>query len=161
MKKVLCMVILIIALCGCHKVSGSFEKGDMDMRALMEKINQKTIRKNWEFPLMLDDTMETSRIEETYQMDMTKIEASFVSRSVVDAEMGEVAFFKCDPQYDAIIEEALQAYKQAKQTEWKYFEEAENVVMHALQGRIGQYYYFILGEDNQKVVDYIQELKRS
>lgn len=160
MRKIISLVILIILLCGCHKSMGSFTNGDMDMVAFYEKLNQKTMQDEWRFPLLNEQYLEKAVVEETHHIDMTKLKDSNVVQAIVPMEMGELSFFKTDSENDRMIQEALQSYKTELKQKWQYMKGSQNIIEQALEGRIGQYYYFIIGEDNQKVVDYIRDFER-
>lgn len=158
MKRLLCICLLVCMLTGCREKVGSFLDGDINFNVLFDRISQKKAQKDWELPLLNDQDVSLAVVEEEYQLDMTKIDECVVRRSIIPAELGEIAFFKTAESNDALLKEAVEVYKGSLKEQWKYIKNSVEVIEKAVDGRIGEYYYFILGEDHEKVVDYMQSI---
>lgn len=158
MKRLLCVCLLVCMLSGCREKLGSFVDGDVNFMVLFDRLSQRKAQKDWEFPLLNDQDVTLAEIEKEYQLDMTKIDECVVHRSIIPAELGEIAFFKTSETNDAVLNDAFEVYKGNLKEQWKYIKNSTEVINEAAVGRIGEYYYFILGEDHEKVVDYMQSM---
>lgn len=159
MKKIIGVLFLVI-LCGCSKAVGSFQEGTMDMDQLYDRISEQIVDGEWNMGMLNDAYWSKNKIEKAYDMDMTQIEDCFVKSSLIEAQFSEIAFFKVDKKYDDMIKKGIEHRLQTLHSTWgSYIEDAQEQLKKVKQGRIGKYYYMILGEDCKKVVNYIRNYK--
>lgn len=160
-KKKWCLIILLLVLlCGCSHGLGHFKDGSIDLTKLVAKINQKSVAQDWSFPILNEEGQPAKTVEKNYQLDMTQLETQACYTSVLPAELGELAFFKCEPGKDAILQQGAKTRVEALRREWGELILEANPLLNAYkEGRIGQYYYVIVGSDAQKVVNYIQSFE--
>lgn len=157
MKKVVVFLWCMVVLSGCGKNQGSFQKGTMDVPSLYQEINGLTVDGKWNMGLLNDEMWNKSNIEQKYHLDMTKIKEAYVKSAVIAPQLSEIAIFKVDQEMDSLLQEGIQYRVTQLKNQWEtYIPECNAWIQDAKQGRIGQYYYFIIGEDSEKVVDYIQ-----
>lgn len=98
-------------------------------------------------------------VEALYQLDMTKIESCMVKTAAVQAQLGEIALFQVKKEHEGDVKKAIKSRKEALKKQWgAYVPEAADLLYQAKEGRIGQYYYFVLGSDSEKVVNYMQKM---
>lgn len=155
---VLCCMMMLMMM-GCHKSIGSFQEGTIDLSSVIEQINEKSIDGDWEYPIVNQTAWDGVLIQDTYGLDMTKVQSSYVVSSIVTAQLGELAFFKTEEAYDDIVKEAGNRRISSIKETWKdTLLEGDAILDEAKMGRIGEYYYLIIGRDAQKVVNYIQSL---
>ena len=158
MKKIICLWLCLFVLCACAK-SGSFEDGNMDMEKVIAEINEQIADGHWKMGLLQDEALSLQEVEKQYHMDMTQIKDCRVQQALIPAQLSEVALL-AKPQADTMLKKAIQEHKEdLKQRYAGILMDGNTLIDSALQGRIGQYYYFVLGEDAKKVVHYMQEIK--
>ena len=159
MKKIICLWLCLFVLCARTK-PGSFEDGNIDMEKVIEEINEEIADGHWKMGLLQDEALSLQEVEKQYHMDMTQIKDCRVQQALIPAQLSEVALFLAKPQADTMLKKAIQEHKEdLKQRYAGILMDGNTLIDSALQGRIGQYYYFVLGEDAKKVVHYMQEIK--
>lgn len=159
MKKWMVSVLLVCFLMGCKADVGTFAKGDKDLSSVFADINEQIDKGTFSMALLQDTPFTKKQVEEAYQLDMTKIEDCMVKQAVIQAQGSEIAFFKVDAANEALVKKGITYRIKMWKQEWgSYMSEADRLVKQAKQGRIGQYYYFVLGSDSEKMVNYIQKM---
>lgn len=93
MKKYILLFLCFFCLCGCSHGVGKFEDGTMQLSKLSDKINQKSINGDWQFPLLNKEAISLNEVSKLYEMDMINIKECEVHSSLIPAQMGEIAFF--------------------------------------------------------------------
>lgn len=157
MKKILWCMCICLFLCGCQSSFGSIEEGTLDMERFSERIEEQIEKNNWRMGLFNEEAWSKHKVEQEYHMDMTKIEDCLIKSSLIEAQFVEIAFFKSEKQYDSMIKDAIQyRLQKLSSTYANYVQDTTKKLSQYKQGRIGKYYYFILGEDCKKVVNYIR-----
>lgn len=158
MKKILLIFCMMgILLTGCSKNHGSFEQGTIDFESFYMGINKQIDEEQWNMPLLNDKALSDKEVESLYQIDMTKIESCIVKQSILPSQIGEVAFFKVKKEHMNVVEDGINNRLQGIQASWgTYLTDAKASIDGALQGMIGEYYYFVIGEDAKKVVNYME-----
>lgn len=152
------LIVLILLLCGCTSMKHSFEKGSIDMDQLYANIMEVSAEHHWRYAPLQDTNWTQSEIEKTYHLDMTKVEEAVVRSSVMLSDVSEIAFFKVSEDNESYVIKAIEHRRDEVKQIWEpYKGNATYIIDSAKHGRIGQYYYFILGEDSKKVVNYIQQ----
>lgn len=158
MKKILilCFVCLLF-VSGCSHHKGSFKGGDVDMNAIFVDVNKNINDKKFSMSLLNDTPLSKSQIESDYNLDMTKVEDCMVKSAVIPTQLSEIAIFKISKEKEQLIKDAI-AYRleTLNKSYGNYRDEAKSILHNAKQGRIGEYYYFVLGEDCEKVVNYMK-----
>lgn len=159
-KQWLLVFFLCMVLGGCRQSLGHFKDGNIDLDQLIIDMNEKTKNQDWEFPYVNQSVKESDETAELYSMDMTNIEHSYRVSSILDAELGEITFFQADESQDERIKQGIEVRLTALKEEWgSLLLESENILSQSKQGRIGEYYYLIVGRDAQKVVNYMQSIE--
>lgn len=154
MKKIICMMITFL-LVGCSS-NGSFDSGIKDFQPLIQYVNTQVENGDWDFGLLQEESLSQESIAEDYQLDVTRIEEAFVYPAISMAQISEIAFFLVEEAVQSIVEEAIAYRKQQLHEQWDtYIEDAKEIIDNACEGRIGKYYYFIVGIDAEKMVNYI------
>ena len=70
-----------------------------------------------------------------------------------------IALFQVKKEHEGDVKKAIKSRKEALEKQWgAYVPEAADLLYQAKEGRIGQYYYFVLGSDSEKVVNYMQKM---
>lgn len=157
MKKWLLIMICVSMLLGCNSPIGSFQDGTMDMNQLYKRIMVKCTDAKWKFKPLQDTNWSNKQIEAMYHLDMTKIKEGVVRSSVMEFDMNEIAIFKVSEKNEHYVKGAIENRMHELSSSWAlYNQDAQDILEESKQGRIGQYYYFILGEDSKKVVNYIR-----
>lgn len=160
MKKYILLFLCFFCLCGCSHGVGKFEDGTMQLSKLSDKINQKSINGDWQFPLLNKDAISLNEVSKLYEMDMINIKECEVHSSLIPAQMGEIAFFHVEEKEDSMMKQAVEKHIAQLKSKWiNLILEADAVLSEVKEGRIGEYYYVIVGSDAQKVVNYIQNMK--
>lgn len=132
----------------------------MQLSKLSEKINQKSINGDWQFPVVHQTAISLNEVSKQYAMDMTKIKDCEIHTALIDAQIGELAFFHVDEKDDTMMKQAVEKHIAQLKTKWgNLILEADTLLSNVKEGRIGEYYYVIVGSDAQKVVNYIQNMK--
>ena len=91
---------------------------------------------------------------------MINIKECEVHSSLIPAQMGEIAFFHVEEKEDSMMKQAVEKHIAQLKSKWiNLILEADAVLSEVKEGRIGEYYYVIVGSDAQKVVNYIQNIK--
>lgn len=153
---VLCVILLLVS---CKAGRGHFEDGSIHLEKVINEINEKSMEADWEFPILNETPWEATQVSQQYALDMKRINSSYVVSSVLSAQLGEISFFNAKEEVDQALKEAANGRLTALQGEWNQtLYEADEILAEAKMGRIGQYYYLIVGRDAQKVVNYIQSL---
>ena len=153
MKKLLIIGLLLCLMSGCQKNTGTFAQGDKNLSSVFADINEQIADGAFSIPLLKDTALSEREVEALYQLDMTKIESCMVKTAAVQAQLGEIALFQGD------VKKAIKSRKEALKKQWgAYVPEAADLLYQAKEGRIGQYYYFVLGSDSEKVVNYMQKM---
>ena len=151
MKKLLIIGLLLCLMSGCQKNTGTFAQGDKNLSSVFADINEQIADGAFSIPLLKDTALSEREVETLYQLDMTKIESCMVKTAAVQAQLGEIALFD--------VKKAIKSRKEALKKQWgAYVPEAADLLYQAKEGRIGQYYYFVLGSDSEKVVNYMQKM---
>ena len=151
MKKLLIIGLLLCLMSGCQKNTGTFAQGDKNLSSVFADINEQIADGAFSIPLLKDTALSEREVEALYQLDMTKIESCMVKTAAVQAQLGEIALFQ--------VKKAIKSRKEALKKQWgAYVPEAADLLYQAKEGRIGQYYYFVLGSDSEKVVNYMQKM---
>lgn len=152
----LCFICLL-CISGCSHHDGSFEGGDVNMNAFFVDVNKRINDKKFNMSLLNDTPFTKSQIESEYKLDMTKVDECMVKSAVIPTQLSEIAIFKIRKDQEQYVKDAI-AYrlKALEEMYGSYREEAKNIIHKAAQGRIGEYYYFVLGEDCEKVVNYMR-----
>ena len=150
---------LCFILCGCHHGIGSFDAGTLDVEQLMDRINAKSINGDWQFPIMKEEAWQVSAIQKAYALDVTKVQDAYSRSAILPAELGEITIFKATKEVDALLQQSVEKRIASLKQEWgNILYEADQVMQTVKEGRIGEYYYVIIGVDSQKVVNYIQSM---
>lgn len=160
MKKIIGICICcMMLLCGCGTSKGSFVEGTMNMDMLFDDLSEQINEGDWNMRPLNDIWWDKSQVEKAYHLDMTMISECYVKSSAAEAEFSEIAFFKVPKKYDADMKDAIHSRIEALEKKWgTYMMDAEAMLKSVRQGRIGKYYYMILGDDSKKVVNYIRNL---
>lgn len=162
MKVIKHMMICLcfFCLCSCSKSMGHFKDGTIQLDQLIQKINEKSIKGDWSFPILNESAVSLSQVAELYEIDMTQIKDSKTHQSLLMAQIGEIAFFHVEESKDTMIKESINKRMDDMKTQWgTLLMDAETLLQDHKEGRIGEYYYVIVGSDAQKVVNYIQNIK--
>lgn len=159
MKKSWCLLCLCLLLSGCGNATGSFEQGDKKLDKVFDSIEDHIADQTFAMALLQDQAMDKAQVEKNYHLDMTKIDDCMVKTSLLPAQLSEVAIFKCDKQKDAMLRKGIHYRLQQLDAAWgALVPEAKQLLHDAKQGRLGAYYYFVLGSDSKKVVNYMQKM---
>lgn len=159
MKKKWTMFFLSISLISACQNLTSFKKGNMNIAKLYDQIVEQGEDEAWRFPIMNQQFLAASKIEKMYDLDMTKISEAYVKSALIPSQIGEIAIFKIEPQNIQILKAAIdQRILKLHAAMDRVVLEAESIINNAKQGKIGAYYYFIVGSDSKKVVNYISTL---
>lgn len=154
------ITLCFFCLCSCSKSMGHFKDGTMKLDQLIQDINQKSIQGDWSFPILNETQIPLSQVAELYGLDMTQIKNCEAHQSILPAQLGELAFFHVEESKDAMMKQVVEKHIQDMEKHWgTLLMEAEDVLHGCKEGRIGEYYYVIVGSDAQKVVNYIQNIK--
>ncbi len=153
------LILSLLFIVGCQGKIGSFIDGDANLALVFDKIQKEIIDEGNSLVLWNDVPLSANEIEKLYQLDMTKVEEYFVKTAVVEAQCSEIAFFKVDKEKESYVKDAISYRKDTLKNRWGItVEEASYLLDNALEGRIGAYYYFVVGSDSEKVVNYIQKM---
>lgn len=159
MKKLLC-VLMCLCLCGCGTKRGSFQDGNKNMDMVFEIINDKIMEGKFHMGLLVDTWWRKAQVEKAYHLDMTRIQECYVKGSAIESQLSEIAFFKVSKKNESYIKKAIAFRLSSLKTVWAtHIKDADSIIAACKQGRIGQYYYMVLGEDSKKVVNYITSMK--
>lgn len=159
MKKGLLIGILLCLLCGCRENNGTFAQGDKNLSSVFSDINEQIADGAFSIALLKDNALSDREVETLYHLDMTKIDGCMVKTAAVQAQLGEIALFKVKKENEGEVKKAIKSRKEALKKQWgAYVPEAADLLYQAKEGRIGQYYYFVLGSDSEKVVNYMQKM---
>ena len=154
MKKLLIIGLLLCLMSGCQK-----NTGDKNLSSVFADINEQIADGAFSIPLLKDTALSEREVEALYQLDMTKIESCMVKTAAVQAQLGEIALFQVKKEHEGDVKKAIKSRKEALKKQWgAYVPEAADLLYQAKEGRIGQYYYFVLGSDSEKVVNYMQKM---
>lgn len=157
MKKIVplcCLCFLMIS--GCSQ-KGTFQNGKLDMEHVFIEINKQISTKKIDMAFLNDKALSKQEVENIYKLDMTKIEDCMIKQSFIPTQVCEVALFKVDEINEQVVKDAIQHRLSVLKTTWgRYYEDIDHLQASAKQGRIGKYYYFVLGEDSEKVVNYMK-----
>ena len=149
MKKLLIIGLLLCLMSGCQKNTGTFAQGDKNLSSVFADINEQIADGAFSIPLLKDTALSEREVEALYQLDMTKIESCMV----------KTALFQVKKEHEGDVKKAIKSRKEALKKQWgAYVPEAADLLYQAKEGRIGQYYYFVLGSDSEKVVNYMQKM---
>lgn len=162
MKLIKHMMICLcfFCLCSCSKSMGHFKDGTMQLDQLMQNINQKSVKGDWDFPILNETQIPLTKVASLYELDMTQIKENKTYCSLLPAQLGEIAFFHVEESKDAMMKKAIEKRIQDMEKQWgALLMEAGTILQNHKEGRIGEYYYVIVGSDAQKVVNYIQDIK--
>lgn len=155
--RIILTLLCLILLSGCNHGIGSFEKGNLDLPALYTKINEQIGDNVIQMPLLNDRPWTKKEIEKKYHLDMTIIEDCMVKSSLIDVQTAEIALFKVPKEKDQELKQAIRYRLDSLESSLgSYHEDVKNRIHNAKQGRIGEYYYLVLGEDGEKVVNYMK-----
>lgn len=153
------LILSLLFIVGCQGKIGSFIDGDANLALVFDKIQKEIIDEGNSLVLWNDVPLSANEIEKLYQLDMTKVEEYFVKTAVVEAQCSEIALFKVDEEKESYVKDAISYRKDTLKNRWGItVEEASYLLDNALEGRIGAYYYFVVGSDSEKVVNYIQKM---
>ena len=159
LKKWCCCMFAFLCLFGCDKM-GSFEKGNLNVEKVIYNINKQITDKTLEMELLNEIPWEDTKIEEEYGFVVAHAKEAYVFSSVVKPQLGEIAFFQAD---DTVLDEVKNAISYRKENilnTWKNtIPGLEKRINASWEGKIGQYYCFVLGTDTEKVVNYLRSLK--
>ena len=159
MKKLLIIGLLLCLMSGCQKNTGTFAQGDKNLSSVFADINEQIADGAFSIPLLKDTALSEREVEALYQLDMTKIESCMVKTAAVQAQLGEIALFQVKKEHEGDVKKAIKSRKEALKKQWgAYVPEAADLLYQAKEGKIGQYYYFVLGSDSEKVVNYMQKM---
>ncbi|MCR0262584.1 DUF4358 domain-containing protein [[Clostridium] innocuum] len=159
MKKLIMIGLLLCLMSGCGKDYGTFEQGDKELSRVFSDINEQIDKGSFSIPLLNDRALSDREVETLYHLDMTKIADCMVKTAAIQAQLGEIAIFKVEKKNESYVKKAIESRKEALKKQWgSYVEEADSLLYQAKEGRIGQYYYFVLGSDSEKVVNYMQKI---
>lgn len=158
MKRILficCLCLILLSGCMTHK--GSFQDGNIDMESFFVEVNKRIDDKKFHMAFLDDTPFDKGQIEKAYNLDLTKIEDCMVKSAVIPSQISEIAIFKVSKEHEQLVKDAIAYRTKELEKAWgSYNEEAKFIFYHAAQGRIGEYYYFVLGEDSEKVVNYMK-----
>lgn len=150
-----CLCMLFISGCTPHK--GSFQDGNLDMESFFVDVNKQIDEKKIHMAFLNDIPFAKGTVEKAYHLDMTMIEDCMVKSALIPSQISEIAIFKVSKEHEQSVKNAIAYRMKALEKAWgSYNEDAKFIFYHALQGRIGKYYYFVLGEDSEKVVNYMK-----
>lgn len=153
------LILSVFLFVGCQGKIGSFIDGDANLALVFDKIQKEIIDEGNSLVLWNDVPLSANEIEKLYQLDMTKVEEYLVKTVVVEAQCSEIAFFKVEKEKESYVKDAISYRKDTLKNRWgTTVEEASYLLDNALEGRIGAYYYFVVGSDSEKVVNYIQKM---
>ena len=159
-KKYILLFLCFFCLCGCSHGIGDFNDGTIQLSKLSDKINQKSMNGDWQFPILDKEALSLNEVSKLYEMDMMNIKECEVHLSLIPAQLGEIAFFHVDKKEDSMMKQTAEKRIAQLKLKWKdLLLEADSILSEAKEGRIGEYYYVIVGSDAQKVVNYIQNMK--
>lgn len=159
-KKYILLFLCFFCLCGCSHGVGKFKDGTIQLSKLTDKINQKSMDGDWQFPILQKEATSLQEVSKLYELDMMHIKECEVHMALIPAQMGEIAFFHVEEKDDAMLKKAIDCHIAQLKTKWgTLLLEADSILSSVKEGRIGEYYYVIVGSDAQKVVNYIQNMK--
>lgn len=147
--------IFCFLLVGCS-TNGSFEKGIDDFTLIIQYVNQKVEKHEWNFGLFQENSIATEKVKQLYALDDAIASQARVYLSISAAQVSEIAFFLIDDMTQDTVKDAIMFRKQQLHEQWdSHIEEAKLLIEQAEEGRIGKYYYFIVGTDAKNMVNYI------
>ena len=156
MKKYISIIVCLLMLVGCGQEKGSFEDGTLNMEKFYMDIMNVREDAKWRFAQLQDSNWTHKEIETKYHLDMTKVDDVVVRSSIISSD-SELAIFKVTKKNEAYVKEAIEERMQdIREMYAPYKHDVEENLQQVKQGRMGEYYYFILGEDSKKVVNYIR-----
>lgn len=147
--------ICCFLLVGCSN-NGSFEKGIHDFTPIIRYVNAQIDKGEWEFGLFHENSLSIEEINQQYDISLTTEDQVVVYTSISQAQISEIAFFSMDTQSEERVKQAIAYRKKQLHDRWDtYIMHAKDVIEKAQEGRIGKYYYFIVGIDAKNMVNYI------
>ena len=106
--------------------------------------------------LFQENSLTTEKIKQLYALDDTIASKTVVYLSISSAQINEIAFFLIDDTMQETVKNAIIFRKQQLHEQWDtHIDGAKELIDQAKEGRIGQYYYFIIGIDAENMVNYI------
>lgn len=158
MRKMIVLGMLsMLLVCGCSQQKGNFHQGNLDMERIFIEINKQISTKTIDMAFLNDKALSKQEVEDKYTLDMTKIETCMVKQSFIPTQVSEIALFKVAEKDEQVVKDAIQHRLATLETTWgRYQKDVDDMQANAKQGRIGRYYYFVLGEDSEKVVNYMK-----
>lgn len=149
------ILIICFLLVGCS-TNGSFEKGIKDFTPIIQYVNQQITKQEWELGLFQENSLTTEKIKQLYALDDAIASQAIVFPSISTAQISEIAFFLIDETMQEKVKNAIIFRKQQLHEQWDtHIEGAKALIDQAKEGRVGQYYYFIIGIDAENMVNYI------
>ena len=159
MKKCCFCLLWIVLLLGCKDTIDYFHDDTIQVERLFDEIQQNTLDRVWEFGLLEEQFWNRARIAEEYGINTKGMEV-YIKSAVSEAELCEIAIWKKDTNDDKLIYNAFRYRLEHLEERWgDYLVKADALLKDPAIGQLGSYYYMILGEDNEKVVHYIQKYK--
>ncbi len=157
MKKIIILCFCCI-MCGCVSLHGSFKNGTMDMDRFVQDFQKVKETNRWKYGVLQDTSLTKAKIEDLYHIPMVHVEKAYVYQGVIPLQCTELALFKIESKYKQELIDGIE--KRKKDIEESYPNvDINDILNQSQQGMIGQYYYFILGDDARKVVNYIRGKK--
>ena len=148
-------LIVCFLLGGCS-TNGSFENGINDFTQIIKYVNQQIEKQEWKFGSFQENSLTTEKIKQLYALDDTIASKTVVYLSISSAQINEIAFFLIDDTMQETVKNAIIFRKQQLHEQWDtHIDGAKELIDQAKEGRIGQYYYFIIGIDAENMVNYI------
>ena len=157
-KKIVCCMICIFLFSGCFD-TGSFEKGNIKEEEVIYRLNEHILKEEWNMDFLNENVWEQQRIENNYGINIHQFENVYIFSSVLASQMEEVAFFHVDTSNVNIAKQAVSQRKKALLEEAKTQKMDEKILEKTMwEGKIGEYYCFLVGTDTEKVVHYLYSL---
>lgn len=157
MKKII-FIYFCCMLCGCSLTHGSFEKGNIDMEYLISSIQQEIEKKQWNYGILQNESLKKDEIESLYHMPAICMDEAYVYQGIIPLQFNEIAFFKMNQKYEKELLDGIEKRKKDLKNRYSNID-IDEILNQCQQGNIGKYYYFVLGEDAGKVVNYIKGKK--
>lgn len=152
--------LCVFCLCACSPSMGHFEDGSIELNELVRKINEKSANGEWEFPILQEKETAPNIVSTRYAIDLTQVMDGQVYEALLPAQIGEIAFFHMEEGKEALVKQAIQHRLKELKKEWgTLIYDADELINTCIEGKIGEYYYVMIGRDAQKVVNYIQDIK--
>ncbi len=153
LRKLLCAASLLMAVAGC---TSQLSTAEVDLSKVSESVYEKV--ENGEIEMgMMSENLDATALMDLYGLDIKDLESYDVRMALINVQANEIAMFEAkEGKLDTVKKGVEKRLENLKELWSQYLPDQYELVKNSVTYENGNYYFFIVGQDAEKILELIK-----